>query len=231
MAGSAPPIPVLYEDNHVIVVVKPPNVPTQEDDSRDPDLLTLIKSDLKHRHGKPGNVFLGLVHRLDRPVGGVMVFAKTSKAASRLSDAMRTRNIRKQYRAVLHGKPSTAAGTLRHHLLKDTSTNMVAVVAAERAGAKEAVLDYRLLSTQEGLSLVEVELHTGRPHQIRVQFAAIGCPLVGDQRYGGQHAVPGQQISLWSTALAFDHPVTKEALRFQSLPPRSYPWQLWDERS
>lgn len=226
MAGGVPSIPVLYEDNHVIVVVKPPNVPTQEDDSRDPDLLTLIKADLKHRHGKPGNVFLGLVHRLDRPVGGVMVFAKTSKAASRLSDAVRTRAIGKQYRAVVHGKPASASGTLRHHLLKDTRTNMVTVVKANLPGAKEAILDYRVLSSQEGLSLVEVELHTGRPHQIRVQFATIGCPLVGDQRYAGPLAIPGQQIALWSTSLSFEHPVSKELLRFHSEPPAAYPWLL-----
>ncbi|SDC42792.1 23S rRNA pseudouridine1911/1915/1917 synthase [Paenibacillus sp. UNCCL117] len=227
MSGGAPAVPVLYEDNHIIVVVKPPNVPTQEDESRDLDLLTLIKADLKHRHGKPGNVYLGLVHRLDRPVGGVMVFAKTSKAASRLSDAVRTRAIRKQYQAVVYGKPTAATGTLRHHLLKDTRTNMVAVVPADRTGAKEAILDYRVLSAQEGMSLVEIELHTGRPHQIRVQFAAIGCPLVGDQRYGGSRAVPGQQIALWSTSLSFEHPVGKEQLRFQSRPPAAYPWLLW----
>ncbi|WP_054798109.1 RluA family pseudouridine synthase [Paenibacillus sp. tmac-D7] len=229
MAG-VPSIPVLYEDNHVIVVIKPPNLPTQEDDSRDPDLLSLIKADLKVRHRKPGNVYLGLVQRLDRPVGGVMVFAKTSKAASRLSDAVRTRTIRKQYRAVVNGKPKEPSGTLRHHLLKDSRTNMVKVVPADKEGAKEAILDYRIVGSQDGLSLLEIELHTGRPHQIRVQFAAIGCPLVGDQRYGGASAVPGQQIALWSVSLAFEHPVTKEALRFHSQPPTAYPWLLWEQR-
>ncbi|SCW28437.1 23S rRNA pseudouridine1911/1915/1917 synthase [Paenibacillus tianmuensis] len=228
MGGSHPHVPVLYEDNHVIVVVKPPNVPTQEDASRDPDLLTLIKADLKERHRKPGNVYLGLVHRLDRPVGGVMVFAKTSKAASRLSDAVRTRTIRKVYTAVVNGRPKESQGTLRHHLLKDTKTNTVSVVPASKAGAKEAVLDYRVLSGRDGLSLVQIELHTGRPHQIRVQFAAIGCPLVGDQRYGGALAKPGQQIALWSTLLEFTHPVTQEALRFTSEPPGAFPWLLWD---
>jgi 23S rRNA pseudouridine1911/1915/1917 synthase len=222
-------IPVLYEDNHVIVVIKPVNVPTQEDDSHDPDLLTLIKQDLKHRHQKPGNVYLGLVHRLDRPVGGVMVFAKTSKAASRLSDSVRTRNIRKRYIAVIHGRPKQEQATLRHHLLKDTKTNMVSVVSPNAAGAKEAILDYQVLGHREGCSLVSVELHTGRPHQIRVQFAAIGCPLVGDQRYGAHLTKPGQQIALWSTELGFEHPTTKEALSFSSTPPQSaYPWSLWE---
>jgi 23S rRNA pseudouridine1911/1915/1917 synthase len=229
MAGSrTPAIQVLYEDNHVIVVVKPPNVPTQEDSSRDTDLLTLIKADLKHRHQKPGNVYLGLVHRLDRPVGGLMVFAKTSKAASRLSDAVRTRTIRKVYTAVVNGRPKEPQGSLRHHLLKDERTNMVTVVPASKPGAKEALLDYRVLASLEGLSLVQVELHTGRPHQIRVQFAAIDCPLVGDQRYGAHLTKPGQQIALWSTELSFEHPTTKEQLRFRSEPPRSFPWLLWE---
>lgn len=228
--ASLPSVPVLYEDNHIIVVVKPVNVPTQEDNSHDPDLLTMIKQDLKHRHHKPGNVYLGLVHRLDRPVGGVMVFAKTSKAASRLSDAVRTRSIRKVYTAVINGKPKQPQGTLTHYLLKDPKTNMVSVVPPNKPGAKDAVLDYLMLDHQEGLSLVQIELHTGRPHQIRVQFAAIGCPLVGDQRYGAHLTKPGQQIALWSTELSFEHPTTKETLRFSSKPPKAYPWFLWAER-
>ena len=222
-------IPVLYEDNHLIVVVKPPNVPSQEDDSRDPDMLSLIKADLKARYQKPGNVFLGLVHRLDRPVGGVMVFAKTSKAASRLSDAVRTRSIAKTYAAVVHGRPQPPSGSLRHYLLKDARTNTVSAVPRERAGAKEALLDYTVTGQLEGLARVEIQLHTGRPHQIRVQFAAIGCPLYGDQRYGGGKSHPGEQIALWSTRLAFEHPTTKEALSFASSPPNTYPWLLWQD--
>ncbi|NOU97063.1 RNA pseudouridine synthase [Paenibacillus sp. LMG 31456] len=228
--ASLPSIPVLYEDNHVIVVVKPVNVPTQEDDSHDPDLLTMIKQDLKRRHNKPGNVYLGLVHRLDRPVGGVMVFAKTSKAASRLSDSVRTRTIRKHYTAVINGTPKQSQGTLTHYLLKDAKTNMVSVVPPGKPGAKEAILDYRLADHMDGLSLVEIELHTGRSHQIRVQFSAIGCPLVGDQRYGAHLTKPGQQIALWATELSFEHPVTKETLSFTSAPPIAFPWNLWNGR-
>lgn len=221
---GASQIPVLFEDNHILVVEKPVNMPTQEDESRDLDLLNALKADLKERYNKPGNVYLGLVHRLDRPVGGVMVFAKTSKAASRLSDAVRTRQLDKTYVAVVHGKPSQAAATLRHWLWKDTRTNTVSVVKAGQQDAKEAVLDYKLLGSQDGLSLIQIKLHTGRPHQIRVQLAAIGCTLYGDQRYGSAVNKPGQQLALWATALAFEHPVLKEKMHFRSLPPVQRPW-------
>jgi 23S rRNA pseudouridine1911/1915/1917 synthase len=227
LAGIAAGIPILYEDNHLLVVVKPAGMPTQEDESRDPDLLTVLKAGVKARYGKPGNVFLGLVHRLDRPVGGVMVFARTSKAASRLSDAVRTRAFRKTYFAVVRGTPQQAAGTLKHYLVKNARTNTVRAVERNHPEAKEAVLDYRVLGSADGFSLVEVRLHTGRPHQIRVQFATIGCPLYGDRRYGGRLSEPGQQIALWSVTLGFEHPTTKEHLRFVAEPPSVHPWTLW----
>lgn len=226
-AELAANVPVLYEDNHVLVVVKPVNMPTQEDESHDPDLLSVLKAGVKVRYGKPGNVFLGLVHRLDRPVGGAMVFARTSKAASRLSDAVRTRSFRKTYFAVVHGAPREAQGELRHYLVKDARTNTVRSVAKDHPEAKEALLDYRLLSTNGGFSLVEIHLHTGRPHQIRVQFAESGCPLYGDQRYGGALSEPGQQIALWSVMVGFEHPTLKTELTFRSQPPESHPWTLW----
>jgi 23S rRNA pseudouridine1911/1915/1917 synthase len=222
-------ISVLYEDNHILVVVKPVNMPTQEDESRDPDLLNVLKAELKVRHQKPGNVYLGLVHRLDRPVGGVMVFAKTSKAASRLSETVRTRQFHKTYLAVIHGKPKQPQDTLIHHLLKDTTNNTVHVVKAGKSGAKEAILEYETIGNADGLSLVQVKLHTGRSHQIRVQFAAIGCPLYGDQRYGGGLNKPGQQLALWSAGLSFEHPTLKEPLRFRSLPADRHPWFLWSD--
>ncbi|TXK74661.1 RluA family pseudouridine synthase [Paenibacillus sp. N3.4] len=225
--SDASQIPILFEDNHILVVEKPVNMPTQEDDSRDLDLLNALKDDLKERHNKPGNVYLGLVHRLDRPVGGVMVFAKTSKAASRLSDSVRTRALDKTYIAVVHGKPSQPSGTLRHWLLKDTRTNTVSVVREGQQDAKEAVLDYKLIGSVDGLSLIQIKLHTGRPHQIRVQLAAIGCTLYGDQRYGSSVNKPGQQLALWATALAFEHPTLKEKLSFRSLPPLQHPWMLF----
>lgn len=223
-----PSVPILYEDNHLLVVEKPVNMPTQEDESGDLDLLTLLKQDLKVRYDKPGNVYLGLVHRLDRPVGGAIVFAKTSKAASRLSDAVRTRSMAKRYLAVVNGMPAQQTSRLVHHLLKDARTNTVAVVPKSVEGAKEAVLDYTLLERHDGLGLVAVELQTGRPHQIRVQMATIGCPLYGDQKYGTKFSKPGQQIALWSCLLGFDHPVTKERLVFRSFPPGVFPWNAWD---
>lgn len=226
LAELAANVQILYEDNHVLVVVKPVNMPTQEDESRDPDLLSVLKAGVKARYGKPGNVFLGLVHRLDRPVGGAMVFARTSKAASRLSDAVRSRSFRKTYFAVLHGAPREAQGTLHHYLVKDARTNTVRAVAKGHPEAKEASLGYRILGTSEGFSLAEVHLHTGRPHQIRVQFAEIGCPLYGDQRYG-RLSEPGQQIALWSVLVGFEHPTLKTELAFRSRPPAAHPWTLW----
>ncbi|WP_213583616.1 RNA pseudouridine synthase [Paenibacillus sp. J2TS4] len=221
-------IPILYEDNHVLVVVKPVNMPTQEDDSKDPDLLSVLKQDIKVRYQKPGNVFLGLVHRLDRPVGGVMVFAKTSKAASRLSDIIRTRKLDKSYLAVVHGTPKASRGRLIHYLRKDSKTNTVYSVPKGKDGAKEAILDYSVIRSAEGLSLVEIHLLTGRPHQIRVQMATEGCPLYGDQRYGQGRNRPGQQIALWSSRLSFEHPVKREIVTFTCAPPQTFPWTNWE---
>lgn len=226
--GSKLDFTILYEDNHLLVVEKPVNVPTQEDESGDPDVLSLLKEDIKIRYNKPGAVYLGLVHRLDRPVGGAMVFARTSKSASRLSEVVRTHKLEKVYLAVVHGKPAEVEQRLTHFLLKDHNNNTVKAVSKSTPGAKEAILDYRLLATREQFSLVQVKLHTGRSHQIRVQFATIGCPLYGDQKYGAKINKPGQQIALWSVYLAFEHPVLKEPVSFQSLPPYEYPWNLWD---
>ncbi len=226
-AASNRPIPIIYEDNHLLVVEKPVNVPTQEDESGDPDLLTLLKQDIRKRYNKPGNVFLGLVHRLDRPVGGVIVFAKTSKAASRLSESVRARTFKKHYYAVVHGKPETREARLIDYLWKDAGHNTVHVVSKQKEGAKEAVLDYVWKGQVDGLSLLQIELHTGRPHQIRVQLANIRCPLFGDQKYGARFNKPGQQIALWSAQIAFAHPTTKQWMTFRSSPPHTYPWHLW----
>ena len=214
---------VLYEDNHLIVVEKPVNVPVQADQSGDPDLLTQVKAYVKQRYHKQGEVYIGLVHRLDRPVGGAMVFARTSKAAARLSQAIRVKEVRRTYWAVVHGAPPLAEGELTHYLAKDPRTYSSRTVDAGAPGAKLARLHYRVLAQRAGMTLVEVRLMTGRSHQIRVQLAASGCPIVGDQRYGtGNEA--GVQIALWSRELALLHPVRKEELRFTCPPPPAWPW-------
>ncbi|GGF89357.1 RluA family pseudouridine synthase [Paenibacillus abyssi] len=224
------PIPVLYEDNHLLVVVKPPGIPSQEDESGDPDMLTLLKNDLKRRYNKPGNVFLGLVHRLDRPVGGVMLFAKTSKAASRLSEAVRSRSIGKTYAAVVNGQPAKPSGHLKHYLLKDSRTNTVRSFSNQVPASKEALLDYDTIATTGSRSLVAIRLHTGRSHQIRVQMAAIGCPLEGDLKYGKATSKGTySEIALWSTSIVTTHPITKETLTFRSVPPHVSPWNTWTQ--
>lgn len=228
MKAASKKIKIIFEDNHLLVVEKPVNIPTQEDESKDLDLLTLLKEDIKERFQKPGNVFLGLVHRLDRPVGGAMVFGKTSKAASRLSDQVRKRDFNKTYLAVIHGIPEKFENRLEHYLLKNTSTNMVSVVSPSTNGAKNAILEYTVLDSKDSFSLVKVKLHTGRPHQIRVQFSAIGHPLFGDQRYGTKQTKPGQQIALWSSKVSFKHPTKEETLTFLSTPPDEYPWSLFE---
>ena len=207
---------VLYEDNHLLVVVKPPNLPAQADASGDADLLTLMKGYIAEKYRKPGDVYLGLVHRLDRPVGGVMVFARTSKAAGRLSAAFRDHAQDRRYLAVLQGDLPDER-TLEDALLKDPRTGMVRVVPPQAPGAKAARLRTRPLARREGLTLAEVTLYTGRSHQIRVQHAHAGLPLWGDARYGGGR--PGQQIALWAALLALEHPTRRARKTFLSLPP------------
>ncbi|GAB6930050.1 RNA pseudouridine synthase [Paenibacillus sp. JCM 10914] len=226
--AETPEVPILFEDNHVLGVAKPVNIPSQEDATGDPDMLTILKQDIKERYNKPGNVYLGLVHRLDRPVGGAMVFAKTSKAASRLSEAVRSRNFRKLYTAVVHGVPAGKTGTLINMLHKDTRTNTVQVVPKGTDGAKEAILDYTVIQSEQGYSLLLIELHTGRPHQIRVQLSHAGHPLYGDQKYGSSVNKAGQQIALWSILVGFPHPVSKEDVTLHSLPPALHPWTLFN---
>lgn len=216
---------IYYEDNHIIVVEKRPNQPSQEDESKDLDLLTEVKNYIKVTYDKPGNVYVGLIHRLDRPVGGVMVFAKTSKAASRLSDQVRTRTLDKTYGAFVSGdvKPEV----YRDYMYKNKKTNTSMVVSKNHHEAKYAELE--ILRSQyfnkENLSYVEINLKTGRSHQIRVQFASRNHALWGDARYNPK-SKPGQQIALWAKKLSFEHPTTKEKMTFESHLPKSYPFTL-----
>ena len=221
-------IDIVYEDNHIIVVLKPQGVPTCGDESGDDSLLEGVRRYLKVTYEKPGNVYVGLIHRLDRPTGGVMVFAKTNKAASRLSEQMRGGDFEKKYFAVLVGTPKEPQKTLVNYLKKNPVNNMVYLCPPTTDGAKMASLDYRVLQEREGLCLAEVRLHTGRTHQIRVQMAGIGHPVYGDMRYGGENAKKGW-LALWAYSLSFTHPVTKERMRFMVQPPAdNVPWKYFD---
>jgi len=223
-------IPILYEDNHLLIVEKPINIPVQKDDSKDDDLLSILKDDLKIRYKKPGNVYLGLVHRLDRPVGGAILFAKTSKAASRLANQMRKLEIDRTYLAVTRGTIKESNRQLKHYLLKDRSKNKVFSVNKDTKGAKKASLKYEVIERKNNLTLVQVKLETGRSHQIRVQLKEAGYPLYGDQKYGENVNKKGQQIALWSYQLSFIHPVKKELTEIKSIPPKeTYPWSVWEK--
>lgn len=215
---------ILYEDNHIIVVVKKQGIPTQEDKTGDKDMLTIVKEYIKVKYNKPGNVYLGLVHRLDRMVGGVMVFAKTSKAASRISEYIRQKNVKKRYLAVVNGTlpVSDQKVELRNYLVKNERLNMSRVVDSTTKGSKEAILEYKVLKnfTYNGkdYSLVDIDLHTGRHHQIRLQFAHIGHPLYGDIKYGQKVNKVGQNLALFSYYLSFFHPTKDEYLEFEFKP-------------
>lgn len=203
---------IFYEDNHIIVVEKKANILSQADSTKDIDMLTIIKKYIKEKYNKPGNVYLGLVHRLDRPVGGIMVFAKTSKAASRLSEEVRNHTLKKTYLAVVHGILEKSDGVFSDYLKKIGNGNTI--VTTKNAG-KYSELHYKVLSynKKDKQTLVEINLITGRHHQIRVQFASRGYPLCGDQRYGKEDKT---QIALYAYKLEFIHPVTKENMIFEN---------------
>ena len=207
-------IKIIYEDNHLLVVEKPINIAVQKDSSNDLDLQTMLKDYLKEKYNKAGNVYLGIVHRLDRPVGGVMVFAKTSKAASRLSEQVRNNQLKKVYYAVVENKFKEKTGTYKD--LIDRLDNGDSEISSK---GKEAELDYSVVEEKDGKSLVKVNLKTGRHHQIRVQFKHHGHPLCGDQRYNKQDKT---QIALFAYSLSFYHPVTKELMEFTSIPKYGY---------
>lgn len=217
---------VIYEDNHIIVVEKMVNIPSQGDKTGDVDMLSIIKDYLKEKYQKPGNVYLGLIHRLDRPVGGVMVFAKTSKAAARLSEQVREKAFQKEYLVVVNGKMESQKGEWKDWLFKNERANMSKVVPEGTKNAKQASLEYEVLKYNEeiNLSVVRVKLHTGRHHQIRVQFSSRGHSIYGDQKYGGRGH--GKLIALWAYRLTIFHPITKEEMTFQVLPEINGTWKI-----
>ncbi len=217
---------IIYEDNHIIVVEKIPNIPSQGDKTGDIDMLEIIKKYIKEKYNKPGNVYLGLVHRLDRPVGGVMVFAKTSKAASRLSEEVRSRQLKKEYLVVVDGKFEKNKDTLEDYLLKNQQKNISKVVKEGTKNSKIAKIDYETLkyNSEIDLSVLKVLLHTGRHHQIRVQLSSRGHSIYGDQKYGTRGR--GKQIALWAYKLTIIHPITKKEMTFTSIPELNKTWKI-----
>ncbi len=217
---------VIYEDNHIIVVEKPANIPSQGDKTGDLDMLTIIKAYLKEKYNKPGNVYLGLVHRLDRPVGGVMVFAKTSKAASRLSEQVREKVFKKKYLVIVNGKFEEKKGTLKDYLLKNERLNKSRVVEEGTQNSKYAELDYEVLKydKEQNLSLLKINLHTGRHHQIRVQLSSRDHSIYGDAKYNGRGSA--RQLYLWAYELTIQNVISKEEMTFTSIPEKEKAWKI-----
>lgn len=217
---------VLYEDNHIIIVNKQPGEIVQGDKTGDTPLSETVKAWIKERYAKPGNVFLGVTHRLDRPVGGVVVFAKTSKALTRLNEMFRNGDIHKKYWAITSGMPPQKEGTLRNHLESVESRNKTYVLDKPTKISKEALLNYRLLAEGDRYNLLEIELLTGRKHQIRAQLAAIGCPIKGDLKYGAKRSNPDGGISLLARKIEFIHPVSKQFVSVEAPVPDE---RLWND--
>ncbi len=216
---------VIYEDNHLLVVEKPYGVPSQADESGDADMQSLGKAYIKEKFAKPGNVYLGLVHRLDRPTGGVMVFARTSKAAARLTAQIQSGAFEKTYLAVLTGKPPERAGTLKHYLVKDEAAHTARVSAKDAPGAKMAALEYETLAQRDGLFLVRIRLITGRFHQIRAQMADVSASVYGDMKYGARQIKA--PLALHAHQVCLDHPTTGTRMCFSSKPVR-HPFTMFD---
>ena len=217
---------VLYEDNHLLAVSKAPGEIVQGDRTGDEPLVEICKAYIKEKYSKPGAVFLGVAHRLDRPVSGVVLFARTSKALTRLNDAFRRRDdLQKVYLALVEGCPERPADTLVHHLLRNRDQNKSYPVREGTKEAKEAVLEYRVMAQPtEGQTLLEIHLHTGRHHQIRAQLAAIGCPIVGDVKYGASLPLPDASIALHARSLTLIHPVRREPITFTAPLPSPPVW-------
>jgi len=218
-------LPLLYEDNHIIAVNKRIGELVQGDRSGDPCLVDAVKKYLREKFQKQGNVFLGVVHRLDRPTSGVVLFARTSKALQRLNALFRENRVRKVYWGIVNNTPPKHSDTLIHYLTRNTSQNKSYLQAAPQAGAKEARLSYRWVLSVERYHLLEIDLHTGRHHQIRAQLAAIGCPIKGDLKYGFPCSNPEGGIHLHAREVSFDHPVRNVPLRIIADPPADPVWE------
>ena len=220
---------ILYEDNHVIVVNKMPSELTQGDKTGDATLPDLIKTYLKEKYQKPGNVFLGVVHRLDRPTSGALVFARTSKALERLNAQFRDKETNKVYWAIVSQKPNKDKGELIHYLKKNESQNKSYVVAEGTLGSKKAILYFQHIGSSERYHLLEIKLETGRHHQIRCQLAHMGCVIKGDLKYGDKRSNPDASICLHARTLSFEHPTTKERIGVKAPLPKLGIWNAFDK--
>ena len=216
---------VCYEDNHIIIVSKAAGEIVQGDKTGDTPLSDTVKGYIKKKYQKPGNVFLGVVHRLDRPVSGLVLFARTGKALSRLSEMFRTRSVQKTYWAIVANEPPQMSGTLTHWLTRDERNNKARAYDREVPNSKQAILDYRLIARSERYWLLEIELHTGRHHQIRCQLAKIGCPIRGDLKYGAPRSSSDGSISLHARRICFEHPVSHQLIDITTSVPADRLWQ------
>jgi 23S rRNA pseudouridine1911/1915/1917 synthase len=223
---TTPPVSqrILYEDNHLIAVNKLPSEIVQGDKTGDMPLSEIVKSYIKKKYDKPGEVYLGVIHRLDRPVSGVTVFARTSKALARMNELVKNRRMKKTYWAIVKNLPPEPEGTLIHYLLRNPRKNKSFVSRKASSGSKEAILRYRLIAESETYYLLEIDLETGRHHQIRAQLSAMGCPIRGDLKYGFDRSNPDASISLHARSIDFIHPVKKEKVRITADPPEDSLW-------
>lgn len=220
---------VLYEDNHIIIVNKVPSQLVQGDKTGDKPLSEMVKEYLKEKYNKPGNVFCGVTHRLDRPTSGVVVFAKTSKALSRLNKMFRDDEVEKVYWAIVQTRPANDKGTLTHFLVKNNKKNKSFAYNTKKRNTKEAILHYSLIDKSDNYYLIEVQLETGRHHQIRVQLAQIGCPIKGDLKYGAKRSNRDGSISLHARAISFTHPVSQKKIEITAPVPKDVLWQAFEE--
>lgn len=218
---------IIYEDNHLIAVNKAAGILVQGDETGDETLTDIVKSYIKEKYHKPGDVYLGVIHRIDRPVSGVVIFARTSKALSRMNEMLRDKKLQKHYLAIVNHRPDPLSATLTHHLVKDNDKNIVKAYTAKKKDSKEAVLKYTVIGELDQKILLEVEPLTGRPHQIRTQLSKIGSPIAGDLKYGATYPLPDKSIALHCRSMSFEHPVTKSWIVIKADVPRRFPWSVF----
>jgi 23S rRNA pseudouridine1911/1915/1917 synthase len=218
---------VIYEDNHLIAINKPAGALVHGDETGDEPLADAVKKYIKIRYKKPGDVFLGVIHRLDRPVSGVVIFARTSKALARMNKMLQEKKIVKKYLAMVSDRPEELSGTLTHYLSKDETKNIVKAYASKKPNSKIATLNYQQKGELDGKILLEVEPLTGRPHQIRVQLSKIGCPIIGDLKYGATYPLQDKSIALHCQEMSFLHPVGNEPVTIKADVPSIFPWNTF----